>query len=105
MSKFSMIFVAAVAIVASASVAEAGCGCGGGGWGGSATGSLINVSPSIDLGKVTALNDILGSNNLLSGNVISGILDGNKTNIVGGVLSGIGVNVLGGNSYKLGKRH
>lgn len=54
---------------------------------------------------MTALNDVLGSNNILSGNVISGILDGNKTNIVGGVLGGIGVNILGGNSYKLGTRH
>ncbi|MER8410568.1 MULTISPECIES: hypothetical protein [unclassified Mesorhizobium] len=56
-------------------------------------------------GKITALNDVLSGNNILSGNVVSGILNGNKTNIVGGVLSGLGVNLLGGNSYRLGKRH
>lgn len=77
-----------------------------GGWGGGGrSGSLINVSPSIDLGKITALNGVLNGNNILSGNVVSGILDGNKTNVVSGILSGIGLNVLGGNSYKLSGHH
>ncbi|MBZ9775267.1 hypothetical protein [Mesorhizobium sp. CO1-1-8] len=48
---------------------------------------------------------MLSGNNILSGNVVSGILNGNKTNIVGGVLSGLGANLLGGNGYRLGKRH
>ncbi|MER9367671.1 hypothetical protein NKI66_16930 [Mesorhizobium sp. M0518] len=83
MNKFTVI-LAAVAVASSVGAAEAGCGCGGsGGWGGN-SGSLINVSPSIDLGKITALNDVLSGNN---------------------ILSGLGVNLLGGNSYRLGKRH
>ncbi|WP_245267532.1 hypothetical protein [Mesorhizobium sp. WSM1293] len=61
MNKFTVIF-AAVAVASSVGAAEAGCGCGGsGGWGGNSS-SLINVSPSIDLGKITALNDVLSGN-------------------------------------------
>lgn len=67
--------------------------------------SLINISPTIDLGKIGLLKNVLSGNNILSGNLVSGILNGNKTSLVGGVLSGLGVNLLGGNSYKLGSRH
>jgi hypothetical protein len=99
MNKF--VFALTAAVVSFSTV-----GAYAGGWGSSnKSGSLINVSPSIDLGKITALNGVLNDNNILSGNVVSGILDGNKTNVVSGVLSGIGLNVLGGNSYKLGGRH
>ncbi|HEY4193350.1 MAG TPA: hypothetical protein VGM46_11955 [Mesorhizobium sp.] len=66
---------------------------------------LINVSPSIGLGNVTALNNILSGNGILSGNVVSGILNGNKTNAVTGILSGIGLTGIGGNSYKLDSKH
>ncbi|QKD03168.1 hypothetical protein [Mesorhizobium loti] len=96
MKKFALVLTAAM-------VSFSTVGAYAGGWGGG--GSLINVSPSIGLGQVNALNGILSGNNILSGNVVSGILDGNKTNVLTGVLSGIGVNVLGGNSYKLGGHH
>ncbi|RUZ31225.1 hypothetical protein EN952_32785, partial [Mesorhizobium sp. M7A.F.Ca.CA.001.15.1.1] len=65
---------------------------------------IDQATRSIGVGQVTALNGILSGNNILSGNVVQGILNGNKTNVLTGVLSGIGVNVLGGNSYKLGGR-
>jgi hypothetical protein len=58
------------------------------------------VSPNVNLG---ALNGVLNGNNILSGNVVSGILNGNKTNVVSGILSGIGIN-LGSNNYSL-KKH
>ncbi|TPM38152.1 hypothetical protein [Mesorhizobium sp. B2-3-4] len=104
MNKFIVIF-AAVAVASSVGAAEAGCGSGGsGGWGGGSS-SLINISPSIDLGKVDVLNGVLNGNNVLSGNLVSGILSGNKTGLVGGVLSGIGINLAGGNDYRIGKRH
>lgn len=97
MKKFAIVLAAAVVSFSTA-------GAYAGGWGGN-SGSLINVSPSVDLGKVTALNGVLNGNGILSGNVVSGILDGNKTNVLSGVLGGIGVNVLGGNSYKLSGHH
>lgn len=97
MKKFALVLTAAM-------VSFSTVGAYAGGWGGS-SGSLINVSPSIGLGQVNALNGVLNGNNILSGNVVSGILDGNKTNVLTGVLSGVGVNVLGGNSYKLGGHH
>jgi hypothetical protein len=100
MNKFTVIFAAA-AIASSVGVAEAGSS----GWGGNSSSSLINISPTIDLGKIGLLNNVLSGNNILSGNLVSGILNGNKTSLVGGVLSGLGINLLGGNSYKLGSRH
>jgi hypothetical protein len=64
---------------------------------------LINVSPSIGLGNVNVLNDVL------SGNVVSGILSGNNvaTGILNGVgVTGIGSNLIGNNtSYKLNGKH
>ncbi|MBZ9741697.1 MULTISPECIES: hypothetical protein [unclassified Mesorhizobium] len=98
MKKFALVLTAAM-------VSFSTVGAYAGGWGGGSSGSLINVSPSIGLGQVNALNGVLNGNNILSGNVVQGILNGNKTNVLSGVLSGIGVNVLGGNSYKLGGRH
>ena len=78
-----------------------------GGWnnGGSASQSkgLVNISPSAGVGDVTALNNILNGNAILSGNNVSGILNGNTTGITSGVLQGIGVGVLSGNGYKLKK--
>jgi len=97
MNKF--VFAITAAVVSFSTVGAYAGGWGGGG----SSGSLINVSPSVDLGKVTALNGILNGNNILSGNVVSGILNGNKTNVVSGILSGIGVN-LGNSSYSL-KKH
>lgn len=112
MNKFA--FVAAVAAVSFYTAgAEAG-GFGGktkivGGNSGVSSG-LINVSPSIGLGNVTALNNVLSGNRILSGNVVSGILNGNKTNVGNGILNGIGLSGIGGNaigndsSYKLNSR-
>jgi hypothetical protein len=108
MNKFA--FVAAIAAVSFYTVgAEAG-GFGGskstkiiGGNSGVSSG-LINISPSIGLGNVTALN------NILSGNILSGILNGNS--VGNGILSGVGITGLGNThvgdntSYKLNrKRH
>lgn len=73
-----------------------------GGWGGGSN-SLINVSPSVDLGDVTALNGILNGNAILNGNNVSDVLNGNQTGVGNGILSGIGVGILSGNSYKLRK--
>lgn len=72
-----------------------------GGWGGGGSNSLVNVSPSVDLGNVTALNGILNGNN------VSDILSGNQTGIGNGVgiLGGIGTGIIGGNAYKLKKKH
>lgn len=94
MKKFALVLTTAM-------VSFSTVGAYAGGWGGSSS-SLINVSPSIGLGQVNALNGILSGNNILSGNVVQGILDGNKTNVLSGILNGVGANVLGGNSYKLG---
>lgn len=114
MNKFTLVL--AVAAVSFYTVgAEAG-GFGGktkiiGGNSGVSSG-LINVSPSIGLGNVTALNNILSGNAILSGNVVSGILSGNRTNVGNGILGAVGLSGLGsalaGNrtSYKMhGRRH
>jgi|SRR4051794_8852344 hypothetical protein len=106
------ITLAAAFVSCSAIAAQAG------GWGGSnythvghnqtSTGGLINVAPSIGLGDVNVLNGILNGSAILSGNNISGILNGNKTG--NGILSGVGVGLLGSNgilngkSLKLGRR-
>ena len=66
---------------------------------------LINVSPSIGLGDITALNNVLSNNAILSGNAVSGILSGNNTNVLSGILGSVGNAVSQGNSYKLGRRH
>ena len=88
---------AAVAVSFSTVAAEAG------GWGGSSIGNsfrsngngyssgLLNISPTVGLGDV----NLLGGSAILSGNRVSGILNGNTTGVVSGVLSGIG-NVLSG---------
>ena len=93
MKKYALML--AVAVVSLSSVtAEAG------GWGNNKKSApLVNVSPSVDLGKIV-IGDVLNGNNILSGNIVSGILNGNKT----GILSGIGVGILSGNkSYSLKK--
>jgi hypothetical protein len=103
MKKFALVLTAA-AVSFSTLGAEAG------GWGKHRSGGntafssgLINISPSIGLGDVTALNNVLSGNAILSGNETNvGILSGIG---VSGILNGVGVNVLGGNSYKLRKHH
>src|SRR5690606_30521028 len=113
MNKFA--FVVAVAAVSFYSVGAQAGGFGGktkiiGGNSGVSSG-LINISPSIGLGNVTALNNILSGNAILSGNVVSGILSGNRTNVGNGILgtvglSGIGSALVGNNtSYKLNSKH
>lgn len=103
MKKFTLVLTAAA-------VSFSTVGADAGGWGKTRTGGntgvssgLINISPSIGLGDITALNDVLNGNAILSGNKTNvGILSGIG---VSGILSGIGLNVLGGNSYKLHRRH
>ena len=58
----------------------------------------INARKALDL-----LSRIGNGNAILSGNVVSDILNGNNTGVLNGVVSGIGINTLG-NSYKL-KKH
>lgn len=96
MNKYAFALTAVV-ISFSAVGAQAG-GFGKGGHSGSSSG-LVNIG----LGDVSVLNGIGNGNAILSGNVVSGILNGNKTNVLSGVLSGIGVNTLN-NSYKI-KKH
>ena len=73
-----------------------------GGWGGS-SGGLLNISPTVDVGNIAALNDIANGNVIGSGNVVTGIIGGNGVGILGS-----GTGLLGGNktgifkSYKLG---
>jgi hypothetical protein len=98
-------------VLAAAAVSFWTFGAQAGGWGSGGnhglSSGLINVSPSVGLGDVSVLNGIGNSNTILSGNVVSGILNGNKTNVgnISGVLNGIGVNLFSGNSYKMGSRH
>ncbi len=96
-----MFALTAVAVSFSAVGAQAG-GFGKGGHSGYSSG-LINVSPSIGIGDVSVLNGIGNGNAILSGNVVSGVLNGNDTGVLNGVLSGIGINTLN-KSYKL-KKH
>jgi len=92
MKKYALM-LAAAAVSLSTVTAEAG------GWGNNKSKPLVNVSPSVDVGKIT-VGDVLSGNNILSGNVVSGILNGNKT----GILNGVGVGILSGNkSYSLKK--
>jgi hypothetical protein len=94
--KFAAAFCAIVVSFAPATVHA-------GGWGGGGSKPLINVSPSVDVDDVKVLNGIGNGNAILSGNNVSGILNGNKTS-VGDILGGLGVGILSGNnSYKLKK--
>lgn len=108
MKKYMFALTAAVVSLSTAGAFAGGFGTNGNS---SMSSGLINVSPSIGLGNITALNDIASSNAILSGNV------GNNVGVVSGVLSGIGANLFGVNSvsgansavtgfssYKLGKR-
>ncbi|WP_315923832.1 hypothetical protein [Mesorhizobium sp. SP-1A] len=107
--KYAFVLATAIVSLSTAGAYAGGCNCGSTKIGGSTgiSSGLINVSPSIGLGNISALNGIANGNAILSGNVISGILSGNKTGVlngVGGVLNGLGVNLLGSNaSYKLGR--
>ena len=88
MNKTIVTLVTAAAVSLSVGAAHAG------GWGSKGhkarSGSLVNVSPSVDVGDITALN----GNRILNN---SAILSGNSTNVGNGILSGIGVGILSGN--------
>lgn len=97
---------AAAALSLSVGAAEAG------GWGKRGGHGLV----SVDLGNISALNGIsvlngspiLNNSPILSGNVVSGILSGNKTGVgvLNGTLNNIGLGILSGNRYKARKgRH
>ena len=104
MKKYMFALTAAIV-----SLSTAGAFAGGFGTNGNSgmSSGLINVSPSIGLGNITALNDIASNNAILSGNVgvVSGVLSGIGANLFG-VNSAFGTNsaVSGFSSYKLGKR-
>lgn len=108
MKSFIIVTTATLAMAISSVSAHAG-GWGGGGWGGhnsSANSSgLINISPTVRTGNVSLLNGIgiLNNSPIASGNVVSGILSGNKTGngILGtGILNGSTLGILGGNSQR-----
>jgi hypothetical protein len=103
MKKFALA-LAIAAVSFSAAGAQAG-GFGRHGGHAGASGGLINVSPSIGLGNIGVLNGVLSGNAILSGNNVSGILNGNTTNVLSGILGSVTNVVTQGNrSYKL-RRH
>ena len=90
----------AAAIVSLSTVGAYAGGFGQYGGSHSMSSGLINVSPSIGLGDITALNGVLSGNAILSGNNVSGILNGNTTNALSGILGSVTNAVTQGNSYK-----
>ena len=59
----------------------------------------------VGLGNIGVLNGVLSGNAILSGNNVSGILNGNTTNVLSGILGSVTNVVTQGNrSYKL-RRH
>ena len=66
---------------------------------------LVNVSPSVSTGNLNVLNGtaVLNGSPIASGNVVQGILNGNKTSVGNGILGGAVKNILGGNKGR--KRH
>jgi hypothetical protein len=97
-------YALALAVVSFSTVGAYAGGFGHGGNHGFSSG-LINISPSIGLGDVTALNDVLSGNAILSGNNVSGILNGNTTNVLSGILGSVTNVVTQGNSYRLRRHH
>ncbi len=90
--------IAIAVCVAAVSTSQAFAG--GWGSGSSYSSGLINVSPSVNLGDVNALNGIRNNSAIASGN---NVLSGNVTGILNqstGILSGIGVNLLSGSKKK-----
>ena len=66
-----------------------------GGWGTSGTtqssyGGFVNISPSVQTGNIALLSGIglLNNSNILSGNVVSGIVSGNNNNVGHGNVTG-----------------
>lgn len=98
-------FALAVAVVSFSTVGAYAGGFGRHGGNAGVSSGLINISPSVGLGDVTALNNVLSGNAILSGNNVSGILNGNTTNVLSGILGSVGNAVSQGNSYKLGRHH
>jgi hypothetical protein len=99
-------FALAVAVVSFSAVGAQAGGFGRHGGNTGISSGLINVSPSIGLGDITALNNVLSGNAILSGNNVSGILNGNTTNILSGILGSVTNAVSQGNrSYRLRRRH
>ena len=66
--------------------------------GGKDSKSLVTVAPSVKVDDIKVLN---GPAILSGNNVLTGILNGNKTSIGQGLL---GAGILNGNSYKVGKK-
>ncbi|MEQ1938652.1 hypothetical protein ABMA46_10390 [Mesorhizobium sp. CN5-321] len=103
MKKFALALAIAAVSFSAAGAQAGGFGRHGGNVG--ASGGLINVSPSIGLGNIGVLNGVLSGNAILSGNNVSGILNGNTTNVLSGILGSVTNVVTQGNrSYKL-RRH
>ncbi|MBI1619134.1 hypothetical protein [Aquamicrobium zhengzhouense] len=81
-----------------------------GGWGKSGAsqssyGGFVNISPSVQTGNLALLSGIgvLNNSNILSGNVISGLVKGNNNNVGHGNTTGsqnaVGNGIIGGGSF------
>ena len=112
MYKFAIFTTLAAALSFSALPAEAG-GWGSRGGNTNSSGGLINVSPAIQTGNINALSGlgVLNNSSILSGNVLSGIVNGANNNVGHGNVSGnknvLGNGIIGGglfNSSHSGKR-
>lgn len=115
MKKIILAVAAVAAIAIPAGTAQAG------GWGHSSysystggnygvSSGLVNVSPSLGLGDVNLLNglSVLNGSPIASGNVVSGILSGNRTSagngiLGGGVFNGGTLGILGGNRQSISR--
>lgn len=100
MKTFAVI-LATAAITASAGTASAG-GWKNKGYDSRQNAGLINVSPSVDVGDVLNGINVLNGSPILSGNVVSGILNGNNTAVGAGVLGTVN-SILGHKSTKKGR--
>jgi hypothetical protein len=108
MKTFIITATAALTMALSSVSAHAG-GWGSSNWNGynshQQSSGLINVAPSVRTGDLNLLNGlgVLNNSPIASGNVVSGILSGNKTGngILGnGVLNGSTLGILGGNGQR-----
>lgn len=104
MKKFAAFASLAALLSLSALPAEAG------GWGRStghqqSSGGIVNISPSVQTGNLNLLSGIgiLSNSSILSGNVLSGIVNGNHNNVGNGNVSGqqnaVGNGIIGGGSF------
>lgn len=103
MKKFAAFATFAAVLSLSAIPAHAG------GWGKTghlqSSSGLVNIAPSVQTGNLNLLSGIgiLNNSSILSGNVLSGIVNGNHNNVGNGNVSGrqnaVGNGIIGGGSF------